>query len=335
MALKNDQYNKIIREYDQAQFKNKHELDLRRENAYRQIPILKSLENEQITIAANCTRAAILGDDKALSKLKAETEDIKDQEIELLVAHGFDKDYLQMHYECADCKDTGYIGTAKCHCFHQKAARLLYSDSNIENVLSRENFHTFSYEYYSNNYVDEQVGLTPRANMERAVNECLDFIETFPQNKDNLLIYGNTGVGKTFLCNCIAKELLDRGYTVIYLTAFRFFDILEKYKFKKEHDTNNITTENQFDYMLDCDLLIIDDLGTEFGNSFTTTQLYLCINERLLRQRSTIISTNLTLDILNTNYSERIFSRLIDHYHLLKIVGEDIRLYKGVSENDK
>lgn len=335
MALKNDQYNKIIREYDAAQLRNKYELDCRREIAYKEIPILETLEKEIVSIAANCTRAAIMGDATAAKKLRAETEDLRLQEAELLDAYGFPKDYLKMHYDCNACKDTGFVENRKCHCFHQKAANLLYSDSNLQNVLERENFSNFSYQYYSENYIDESVLLSPRANMERVVSQCRDYIDSFPQNGDSLLIFGNTGVGKTFLCNCIAKELLDKGFTVIYLTAFRFFDILEKYKFRKDNDTNSISNENQFDYMLDCDLLIIDDLGTEFGNSFTTTQLYLCINERLLRQRSTIISTNLSLDNLSRNYSERIFSRFTHNYHLLKIVGEDIRLYKGVSENDK
>ena len=129
------------------------------------------------------------------------------------------------------------------------------------------------------------------------------------------------------MANCIAKELLDRGYTVIYLTAFRLFDILEKYKFGKEDD-NSLTAANQFEYILDCDMLIIDDLGTELSNSFTTSQLYLIINERLLRQKSTLISTNLSLDNLNANYSERIYSRIISNYCIRRIVREDIRLQK-------
>ena len=142
------------------------------------------------------------------------------------------------------------------------------------------------------------------------------------------MIYGNTGVGKTFISNCIAKELLDRSYTVIYLTSFQLFDILEKNKFSKDYDNPEI--QNQFNFILSCDLLIIDDLGTELTNSFINTQLYLCINERYLREKSTIISTNLSLDNINTKYSERIFSRLISNYTLLKIVGADIRLTKNI-----
>jgi len=136
-------------------------------------------------------------------------------------------------------------------------------------------------------------------------------------------------VGKTFLANCIAKELLDRGNTVIYLTAFRLFDILEKYKFSKDEEDSYVAS-NQFDYILDCDLLIIDDLGTEMNNAFTNSQLYLIINERLLRQKSTVISTNLTLPNINSVYGERIFSRIVSSYSVHRIIGEDIRLHKAV-----
>jgi DNA replication protein DnaC len=166
--------------------------------------------------------------------------------------------------------------------------------------------------------------------MQKVVAGCKNFINHFKKNHDNLLLLGNTGVGKTFLANCIAKELLDRGYTVIYLTAFRLFDILEKHKFSKDEDSS-YEAANQFDYILDCDLLIIDDLGTELNNSFTNSQLYLIINERLLRQKSTVISTNLSLPNINTTYGERIFSRIVSSYGVHRIIGEDIRLLKAVN----
>jgi DNA replication protein DnaC len=178
--------------------------------------------------------------------------------------------------------------------------------------------------------VDETLGLSPLSNMQKVVAGCKNFIRHFNKSHDNLLFTGNTGVGKTFLANCMAKELLDRGYTVIYLTAFRLFDILEKNKFSKDEDSS-YEAANQFDYILDCDLLIIDDLGTELNNAFTNSQLYLILNERLLRQKSTIISTNLSLPNINTIYGERIFSRIASNYSVHRIIGEDIRLHKAVN----
>ncbi|MDF2540821.1 MAG: hypothetical protein K0S47_539 [Herbinix sp.] len=331
MALKNDQYNQIMREYDSRQLQNKHDLDRRRQEAFAAIPELKRLENEMITLSAQSGRMAILGDTSCLMQLKEQSQSLKQRQIELLLSHGYPENYLTLHYQCSKCKDTGFIGTEKCNCFKQAITDLLYNGSNIKTILAKENFNNFSFAYYSDDYIDETLGSSPLSNMQKVVASCKTFIRHFDKKRDNLLLLGNTGVGKTFLANCIAKELLDKGYTVIYLTAFHLFDILEKYKFGKDEE-NAYQAANQFSYILDCDLLIIDDLGTELNNTFTTSQLYLCINERLLRRKSTIISTNLSLDNLNTNYSERIYSRIISNYSIRRIIGDDIRLRKAISE---
>lgn len=331
MALKNDQYNQIQREYDRKKFQNKHALDNRVKDAYCLIPELKALEEEIISLSAQSGRMALRGDDSSLKELKAKTARLKARQEELLVSHGLPADYLEMQYQCSKCRDTGYIGNEKCNCFKQAIADLMYSDSNIKAILANENFSKFSFRYYSDDFIDEAIGLSPLSNMQKVVAGCKNFIRYFNKKHDNLLLLGNTGVGKTFLANCIAKELLDRGNTVIYLTAFRLFDILEKHKFGKDGD-NAYALSNQFDYILDCDLLIIDDLGTELNNSFTNSQLYLILNERLLRQKSTIFSTNLSLPDINTVYGERIFSRIVSSYNIQRIVGEDIRLHKAVNQ---
>lgn len=330
MALKNDQYNQILREYDNRRFKNKHALDKRLEEAYLAIPELKALDEEIIKISAQSGRMALYGDDNALKDLKEITSALKARQIELLIENDIPADYLDMQYQCIKCKDTGYIGNDKCSCFKQAISDLLYSGSNIKTILTSENFSKFSFHYYSDDYIDETLGLSPLTNMQKVVAGCKSFIRHFNKSHDNLLLLGNTGVGKTFLANCIAKELLDRGYTVIYLTAFRLFDILEKYKFGKDEDSA-YEASNQFAYFLSCDLLIIDDLGTELNNAFTNSQLYLIINERLLRQKSTVISTNLSLTNINTSYGERVFSRIASSYSVHRIIGEDIRLHKAVS----
>lgn len=329
MALKNFQYNKILREYDSRQLQNKYDLDQRTAEVYEKIPELKDIDSQIVSGSIADTKLLLMGDESALNKLKEENLDLSMRKVELLCEHGYAPDYLSMRYTCPDCKDTGYIGNQKCHCFKQAIVDLVYSQSNIKKAINMENFNTFTFDYYDNTYVDETTKLTPLANAQKVVNTCRNFIQNFDTTYANILLYGNTGVGKTFLANCIAKELLDTAHTVIYLTAFQLFDILEKNKFGKGED--NYEAENQFDYILDCDLLIIDDLGTELNNTFVTSQLYLCINERHLRQKSTIISTNLSWNDLNTNYSERIFSRITSNYLLLKIIGEDIRLKKAFS----
>lgn len=326
MALKNFQYNKILRDYDNKQLQNKHNLNIRIEEVYNLIPELKEIDDEVINCSIHSAKLLLTGNDTALASLKKVTDAACSKRVKLLVSHGYPEDYLQPTYHCVDCKDTGYIDNEKCHCFKQAIVDIVYSQSNIKAAIARENFSCFSYDYYSEDFVDPSTKLTPRENIKKVVEACNRYIETFGKEFQNLLLYGNTGVGKTFLANCIAKELLDRAHTVIYLTAFQLFDILEKNKFGKGEE--NYEFQNQFDYILDCDLLIIDDLGTELNNSFVNVQLYLCINERYLRRKSTIISTNLSLDNINTIYSERVFSRIASNYALLKIVGEDIRLKK-------
>jgi DNA replication protein DnaC len=329
MALKNDQYNRVLREYDERRLRNKYELDKRRQEAYQAIPKLKELEDELISLSAQSGRLALFGNTGALDELKSNSSKLKEQQKQLILDNGYPEDYLLIQYNCNKCKDTGFIGNEKCNCFKQAIADMIYEGSNIKSVLDRENFSAFSFKYYSDDYIDESIGLSPLSNMQKIVASCKSFIRHFDKKNENLLFLGNTGVGKTFLANCIARELLDRGYTVIYLTAFRLFDILEKYKFGREAE-NSLAAADQFEYILDCDMLIIDDLGTELSNSFTTSQLYLIINERLLRQKSTLISTNLSLDNLNTNYSERIYSRIISNYCIRRVVGEDIRLHKAI-----
>lgn len=330
MGLKNFQYNKILRDYDRKQLENKSKLDHRIENAYQRIPKFKEVDNLLIDAAMTKARQLLASSDNntLLNDLKKTAEAVKNERKSLLLDHGFPEDYLDLQYECGDCKDTGYIDNEKCHCFKQSIVSILYSQSNIQTAIAKENFSKFSFDFYPDNCPDESTGLTPRQNIEKVVRQSKDFINSFDDKFENLLIYGNTGVGKTFLSNCIAKELLDKSYTVIYLTAFQLFDILEKNKFNKDDDSQEV--QSKFNYILSCDLLIIDDLGTELTNAFINTQLYLCVNERYLREKSTIISTNLSLDNIVEKYSERIFSRIISNYTLLKIVGSDIRLTKNI-----
>lgn len=326
MPLKNYQYNTILREYDRKQLKNRHELELRQKKAYSIIPELQEID---IAIASNSVgyaKESLFGTKTSLSELEKKNHALSLQKEKLLLSYGFSRDYLTLRYDCKDCKDTGYIGQEKCYCFKQAIVDLLYSQSNLKTCLERDNFHTFRYDYYPKEGIEQSTGLTPYENIKNVVATCQHFIKTFHTNYENLLIYGETGVGKTFLTSCIARELLNLSYTVIYLTAFELFDILEKNKFHKEEEYEAVS---QFEYILDCDLLILDDLGTELNNTFVSSQLYLCINERDLKQKSTIISTNLSLNELNHTYGERISSRSFGNYTLLKLFGEDIRIKKA------
>lgn len=328
MNLKNSQYQAIMRQYDLRQLHHRHLQTLRYQEITDKIPAYSQLEEEIAGLYAARARSAVLGQTEASEDACRRLQKLQDRQRLLLVQAGYPADYLAMTYTCPDCHDTGFIGNEKCHCFKQAMVDLLYSQSNIHEVLKKENFDTFDIRYYSDKK-DRRLGISPRENMQSIVSTCQDFIRHFDEQARNLLFYGDTGVGKTFLTNCIARELLDTSHTVIYLTAFHLVDILQNNTFGS--DDMDDSGENMFSYILDCDLLIIDDLGTELNNSFVTSQLFLCINERLLARKSTIISTNLSLDELQNEYSERIFSRLVSNYEIMLILGDDIRIKKAIS----
>lgn len=327
MALKNYQYDLIMRSYDSLRLQNKHDLIKREEAVYALVPQLSEIDREIAEGSVKRAKAVLFGSTDALASLESINKELSDKKKQLLASHGFPKDYLSMRYKCSSCKDYGYIGNEKCHCFKQAVVDLIYSQSNVRSSIKRENFESFSYEYYVDNYIDSSTNMTPLENIRRVVEAAKQFIHTFHDTFQNLLIMGNTGVGKTFLTNCITRELLEAGSIVIYLTSFQLFQIIEEYKFNRS-DEHYIILKDQFEYILDCDLLIIDDLGTEMNNTFVSSQLYQVVNERFLRQKSTIISTNLSFNQIESNYSERTASRIMSNYKLLKIIGEDIRIKK-------
>lgn len=322
MSLNNSQYNAIMRIYNQRQFQDKYEQDQRREEVYQKVPQIRQIEDEISSQAVRCARKLLDGDTNAKEELKQHIEDLREQKEVLLSAFGFPADYMEMHYACPECQDTGYVDGRKCRCFKKEEIRLLYSQSNIEEVLLRENFDSFSYEYYDDRVVIPEIQMTVADYMRQVHTWCKEYVENFEKKGGNLIFTGSTGVGKTFLTNCIAKALIDQYQSVIYLSSNDLFDVFSKNKF--HYDTEE-EMKDMYQYILDCDLLIIDDLGTELNNTFVSSQLFYCINERLLRKRSTIISTNLSMTMLRDTYSDRISSRIISQYSIIPLYGDDIR----------
>lgn len=319
MALSKEQYDSIIREYEERQTQNHRELLRRRERIYTLIPEYKELEDEVASISV--ARAKLLLDNPSADKsgYNKRMADIASQKKVLLKEHGYATDYLELGYTCTDCKDTGYINGEKCHCFKQMEISLLYEQSNIQEMISKENFSTLSYEYY------EGEDLT---RFQNAVNVSKNFVTGFKNHYQNLFFYGTVGTGKSFLSGCIAKKLLSQGCSVIYFSANGLFDTLARYAFDtKSKDTlYNLNKD-----LYNCDLVIIDDLGTEVTNNFVSSQLFALLNERHLRQKATIISTNLSLEELRDRYSERVFSRITSNYSICKLTGKDIRMQKKLS----
>ena len=327
MVLTNSQYEQLMSKYYDRQLKSRHMLEKRQETVLKAIPEIGRLDTKIRSLSLEHARESLAGG-SSCGNLAEKIHAISRRKEDLLRANGFPADYLKPVYACPDCNDTGYTDKGRCHCFEKEIVNFLYSQSNLQDILERENFSHFNLSFYPDDFTEESTGLTPRDNMKNIMAAVKNFISHFGAGTENLLLYGNTGVGKTFLTNCIAKELLDKSYTVVYLTSIKLFDILETYKFDRElsHTEKNASIK----YILDSDLLIIDDLGTELNNSFTSSQLYQCIDSRLNNKRATIISTNLSFDDLREQYSERIFSRITSNYTLLKITGDDIRLKKAL-----
>lgn len=322
MSLKNFQYDALMRSYNQKQLLHKHEQSERIAQAEEKMPRLAEIRKEIAALGllkARIVLGAVKEEDFNLSE---KIQQLSKERAEILAQNGYPKDYLDMHYDCPLCKDTGYIGSEKCACFQKAAVDLLYTQSNIRSILNTENFSHFSFDYYSSDFTDASSGITSLDSAKNAYEKSWDFIDEFPCG-NNLLIYGDTGVGKTYLTHCIAKELLDRSFFVLYFTSFDLFDLLSKNAFEKDAEAADMAQ-----FVFDCDLLIIDDLGTELTNSFISSQLFCCINERIINKKSTVISTNLTMEDFLDTYSERTFSRVTSNYTMLKLVGNDIRIQK-------
>ena len=217
MALSNSQYNAVMREYEKRQLKNRHERDARIARVYQQVPQLKQLEQEISAQAAACARQSLSGSLERTKEMKAQLEEMRLRRKELLKNSGFPEDYMEMRYTCPDCKDTGFADGKRCHCFERARMRILYAQSGIEQALERENFSTFSFEWYDSREKVPQLGMTELDYMKLVARRCREFAAEFPGKGENLLFTGSTGVGKTFLTNCIAKALIDRDFCLSVL----------------------------------------------------------------------------------------------------------------------
>ena len=321
MALSNSQYEAIRKEYQRTRDENRILAEARLREVCEAVPEYLPLSESVSTLSVARARRMLEGDEDALSGLHQELAELACRRKCLLAEHGFPEDYLEPVYRCPDCQDTGYVTSdqglkTKCHCFRQQEISLLYAQSHIQELIERENFSVLSYEYYQGEDLRR---------FEAAVGISRRFIREFGEACRNLFFYGTVGTGKSFLSGCIARELLQRGCSVLYFSAAGLFDTLARYTFDgRLKDSLQDFCEDLYG----CDLLIVDDLGTEITNSFVTSALFSCLNERHLRGRSTLISTNISLEELRDRYSDRIFSRISSGFTLCKLTGPDIRILK-------
>lgn len=323
MALNNSQYEAIMREYEDKQTRNRHLVEDRTAEVYKNVPGYRELSEAIAATSVSQGKKLLEGDEHALEDLKKSIQDFSSMKEQLLVGAGYPQGYLEPVYDCPDCKDTGYIGNAKCHCFKQAVIDLLYEQSGIRSMLEKENFNILTYDYYQGEDLDR---------FKNSVQACQNFIKTFDSDYQNLFFYGTVGTGKSFLSGCIAKELIESGHSVIYFSSAGLFETLSRNMFDYKNKEDILSFHED---LYGCDLLIIDDLGTEYTSNVTVSVFFSLLNERHLGKRSTIISTNLSLEDLRNRYSDRIFSRITNQYTICKFTGPDIRMLKKRLQNRK
>lgn len=311
---------------EDARREQERENDRHRKIAYERYPRLPEIERKlRQTMTKLIANALRYGEDprEAINKIKEENLALQREKEWILESEDLD-------YEspiCAACGGSGYIGSTMCSCLMELCRQEQKKELTSLLGNGKESFETFRLDYYPDT-VDETLGVSPRRLMTSNLNICRRFAANFGQEMGNLLFTGPTGLGKTFLSACIARQVADRGHSVVYETAIRVFQDFETEKFSQQQDGSRGLTKKY----LECDLLIIDDLGTEMTTQFTISALYQIVNTRMMENRATIISTNLSDDVLAPRYSHQIASRITGLYRVIKFVGNDIRhLKKGVN----
>ena len=324
----------LLKEYEKKRFVANTNFEYKKASLYKEHPELEEINSNLNNYAISLAKVILENNTEKAEKLKSEFENLKIEKENLLKKLKLSSDFFVPDYECKLCNDTGYVvdennKSVLCSCIKQRLFNIKYNSSNIGD-LNKENFSTFDVSLYSTEINKDKfkANISPKDNIENIKKIAEHFIENFddPEEK-NLLFTGNTGLGKTFLSNCIANELLKLDKTILYQSASSMLDSIIDYKFGKDE-----SSENVYNNILTVDLLIIDDLGTENINALKFAELFNIINTRLLNQNNhitkTIISTNLSMENLFKNYDERIVSRLVGYYNICRFFGDDIRFIK-------
>ena len=326
--MNNSTLKSLLIEYDKKRINAENIAQKEKENLYEEFPELDEIDKKLSSLAfSSMIELTKNNDKKIIENLNSNIEALKKKKENILNSIGEKSKKIIPNYECKKCNDTGYIfngnSTEMCNCLKQKIYNIEYNKSNISN-LEKQNFNNFNLNFYSDEINKQKYnsGISPRENIKLIKNICDKFINNFDNlEQHNLLFTGNTGLGKTFLSSCIANELLKKDKTVLYQTASVMLDTIISYRFGKPNVSKDI-----YDYLLNVDLLIIDDLGTEGINNMKLVEIFNILNSRLLNpNKKTIISTNLSLQNLFNTYDERIVSRIIGNYDICYFFGEDIR----------
>jgi DNA replication protein DnaC len=313
------------RELERRRAQADRELRQHRAQAYAAVPALERLDRQIADAGIAVLRALEMDRESAadyLLLLGQQNQAAQEQRRQLLTGHRFPPEYLTERHTCAQCRDTGFVGGRRCACFTQLVRSLQYRELSMDAPLEKSAFALFRLDYYPGQAAPGRQ--SPRKLMETALAFCRQYAAEFSEFSPSLLLSGPTGLGKTHLSLAIAGEVIQRGYGVIYGSAQNLFRRLERERFARAGEGSGAAEES----LLDCDLLILDDLGAEFMTSFTASVLYNIINTRLNRRKPVIINTNLTDAELEATYSQRIASRIMGNYIVLRLQGSDIRQIK-------
>ena len=318
MALSNGQVQEIQRILSERQLEAHRRYLEKREEIFRKLPELEEIEEKVRAFSLSVAREMQQGNREGLLRLKEEIGKLHQEKEALLKTAGYSiKDLEEEEHFCPLCQDTGYVDGKKCQCFLKLQGELLYRQSRMGAVLERENFSKFQLERFDNIEKLGQCGnKTLREYMKEIRDYLINYCEEYPKNNRSILFTGSTGTGKTYFLHSIAKALLDRGVSVLYFTATGLFEYFSKRM--REEDTE--------DYIEEVDVILIDDLGTEFSNSFTTSRFFALLNQRILDRKTMLISTNLNFKELREMYSDRVVSRFMSDYEIIPLYGKDQRL---------
>ena len=318
-------YSRAIVQRAEARLQSEKEQNERSSRAriaaiYEKEPRLGEIERELRRTAAHVLAATFRrqGDPvAAMQQLKKENLALQQERDWILQAEGLEPDDLTVQPICPTCGGTGYVGAAMCECLKELCRQ--EQKKELTNLFGAESFEKFRLDLYSDQY-DAKCHSSPRELMRATYRRAQSYAQSFPAEGQSLLFSGATGLGKTFLSACIARQIADRGFSVMYETAIRLFGDFETEKFGAQGGDGSLTRK-----YFDCDLLIIDDLGTEMTTQFTVSALYSVLNTRMMEGKPILISTNLLPEALETRYSPQIASRIVGTFRLIKFAGDDLR----------
>ena len=324
----------ILIQYEQKRRNAELEADARKTKLYKKFPEIEKIDNNINKLTINKTKNILTNNIYSNDQIEKRINELKEEKNRIIKENNINLELLNPIYECKICNDTGYIlnenkKSEMCNCLKQRIFNISYNKSNLSN-LEKYNFKNFNFNIFSDeiNAQKYKVNISPRRNIENIKNKSLEFVKNFdnPETK-NLLFCGNTGLGKTYMSNAIASEVLKNGKTVLYQTAPVLLETVIDNKFNKY---KNAKVNNFYNDVLEADLLIIDDLGTECLNSMKLSELFTILNTRILNLNNkitkTIISTNLNIQQIFKNYEERIGSRIAGFYDIYYFFGEDLRI---------